>query len=205
MSDEASTNSTIQKISPMHVHALGAIGVLMLGGLAYAFGVAPSLKAQAQAQAQREAIARAGDRVRIAKSELEAAEASLETLRARDGVEPIASEQLVGRVTDITSQFGLTSLGTDRSGTERIGGLVRTRLTLNAMGSFSDIDAFLSEYRDHLPTATIEGFAIMPSPTSSGELALLATVLVYAPQSAPADSATAAATDSARSAAVPAR
>ena len=146
-----------------------------------------------------------GDRVRIAKSELEAAEISLGALRARDGVEPIASEQLVGRVTEITSQFGLTSLGADRSGTERIGGLVRTRLTLNAMGSFSDIDAFLSEYRDHLPTATIEGFAIMPSPTSSGELALLATVLVYAPQSAPADSTTAATTDSARSAAVPAR
>lgn len=205
MSDETGTSRAHSKFTPMHVHAAGAVGVLVLGGLAYAFGVAPSLEASAQAHAQREAIARAGDRVRIAQSELEATKATLETLRAHDGVEPVASEQLVGRLTDVTTTFGLTQLGTDRSGTERIGDLVRTRLTLNALGSFSDIDAFLSEYRDHLPTATIEGFAIMPSPTSSGELALLATVLVYAPHSSSAASTTGVPTDSARSAAVPAR
>lgn len=205
MTESEPVRTTHSKVLPGHVHAIGAMSVLALGGLAYAFGIAPSLRAEAQARSQYEAIARAGERVRTAKSELSAAEAQLESLREAGSAEPVPSERLVGRVTEIASQFGLTTLGADRSGTGRVDGLVGTRLTLNAAGSFSDIDAFVSEFRDHLPTAEIEGFAIVPSPTDPESLALMATVLVHAPQSSATDAAIAPPAGSAPSTVVPDR
>jgi hypothetical protein len=205
MTDFEPVQSMHTKVLPVHVHAVGVAGVLALGGLAYAFGVMPSLQAEAQARSQHEAIARAGERVRAAKAALATAEARLGSLREAGSAEPIPSEKLVGHLTEVATGFGLTILGADRSGTERVDGLARTQLTVNAMGSFSDIDAFVSQFQDHLPTAEIEGFAIVPSPTDAERLALMATVLVHAPQPSATDAATTTPAGSAPSAAAPDR
>lgn len=190
MSDTGTPAPGRPNIQPWHIHALGAVGMLALAGVVYAFGVAPSLRAQEQALAQQDAIARAGERVRAVKGELATARARLETLRESAGPEPIPGEQLVGHVSEVITRFGLSPLGVDRSGAEPVGDLLSTRITLNAAGSFSDIDAFLTGLGDSIPGATVEGFAIVPAPLEGQGLTLIATVLVYAPQpSAPASPA----------------
>lgn len=181
MSEQQSTCRRL-RLSPAHVHAMGATGILLLAGVAYAFGVAPSLDARVQAQQQREAIARTGDRTRLAREQLESAQAELDSLREGVDHAPIGSEQLVGAITNAASSFGLSPMGVDRSGQQPVGDLLRTTLTLHAGGSFSDIHAFLTGLRDHLPTATIDGFAITAAPIQTQGLMLIATVLVYAPQ-----------------------
>ena len=187
------------RIMPGHIHGLGAVGLLTLGGIAYAFGISPSLRAETQAASQREAIVRAGERVRALRQDLGDAQVELDSLESVVGDGTLESERLVGRLTEVAAGFGLTPMGVDRSSTELAGDLVQTRLTLNAVGSFSDIDAFVSGLRAQIPTASIDGFAIVPAPMESQGLALVATVLVYAPQPSASDASAARANESARS------
>ncbi|MFI4916067.1 MAG: GspMb/PilO family protein [Phycisphaerales bacterium JB060] len=195
MSEQQPTSRNL-RLSPVHVHAVGVAGLLLLSGVAYAFGIAPSLDARVQAQQQREAIARTGDRARLAQEQLEAAQADLALLRSDMDHVPIESEQLVGSITDAASSFGLSPIGVDRSGQQPAGDFLRTTLTLHAGGSYSDIQAFVTGLRDHLPTATIDGFAITAAPIESQGLMLIVTVLVYAPQAATPDAGAPQAVDS---------
>lgn len=175
--------------APLHVHILGAVGVLALAGVGYALGYAPSAKAQHQAELQRQAIGKANDEAAATAHHIETARMEREALW--NSIENLPAERtdLVSLLTDAATDRTLAVHNVVASDESARNGLTRTSIAARASGSFSDIVGFVAELRQVHPGAAIDGFSIMPEPMGGEALMFQASLSVYAPQTAPADDA----------------
>lgn len=175
------------QFAPLHVHILGAVGVLALAGVGYALGYAPSAQAQHQAELQRQAIGKANDEATATAQHIEAARLERQTLRASIDKLPIEDTDLVNLLTDAATDRTLAVHNVVAGDESTHNDLTRTSVALHASGSFSDIAGFIADLRQVHPGATIDGFSIMPEPMGGQALVFQASLSAYAPQTAPAD------------------
>ncbi|UYV12542.1 MAG: hypothetical protein NCW75_14765 [Phycisphaera sp.] len=183
------TKPSRPQLTQLHVHILGAVGVLALAGVGYALGYAPSARAQHQAELQRQAIDKANDEANATAQHIEAARVERETLRASIGGLPDADADLVDVLTDAATDHSLAVHNIFSSDEGTRNGLGRTSIVTHTSGSFSDIVGFMADLRNELPGAAIDGFSIMPDSSAREALVFQASLSVYAPQAARADSA----------------
>lgn len=184
------TTKTIRpQLTQLHVHVLGAAGILTLAGVGYAFGYAPSARAQHQAELQRQAIGKANDEATATAQHIEAARVERETLRASIGKLPAEDTDLVEMITDAATGHALTVHNVFANDEGAHEGVSRSTVVAHTSGSFSDIVSFMADLRNEIPGAAIDGFSIMPESSTGESLVFQASLSVYAPQSSRADGA----------------
>lgn len=173
-------------LSTLHVHALGAVGVLALAGVAYAFGYAPSARAHQQAELQRQAILKANDEAGATREWLEKARAELASLRERVGTEPDGVDELTDAIAQAATSHGVLEARVSWGEQSVAAGLERSRLLVEGEGSFSDIAGLFAGLQAALPSVAIDGFSMAPHATDEGTLSFHASLSAYAPHPAPA-------------------
>ena len=173
------------KLTSMHVHAAGLVGVLSLAGLAYALAYVPTSKAMAQAESQRQAIIRANEDATTLANDLRVAREELSSLRdATRELETRKDPPLV-RITDSLVMHALTVDNLTESRPMPEGHLDRIVLQVDASGGFSDIVAWIEDVHTTMRRISIDSLSIMPQPADQTELVLQASLSAYSPQPAP--------------------
>ncbi len=184
------TKRTTPQFSPVHMHAIGVVGVFAMAGIGYAFGYAPSARAQHQAQLQRQAISKANDEANATAQHIEKATLELEILRAAIDAVP-ADADLVDVLSEAVADHTLAAYNVMADKTTAAEGVTRTTMVVHASGSFSDIARFIADLGSVHPGAAIDGFSIMPDPMGADTLVFQASLSVYAPQPARPDASAA--------------
>ena len=182
MSEHAPAPGRANKISTMHVHAAGVVGVLCLAAVGYAFGYLPSAKAQAGAHARREAVISAMQEASGLKEQLGAARAELEAIRATQVVAPVFGADLIGRITESMADESLLVQNIAQGEPTTVGPLLRSPVEIQGTGSFSDIVGWLRGMPESLPGVAVDSLSIMPEPMDESTLVIQASLSAYAPQ-----------------------
>ena len=189
MTTAAFNKKSRPRLARAHVHVLGMIGVLALAGIGHALGYAPSVRAQNRAEQQHRTITKANDEVSATAIHLEAANIEREAILAEIGTRPAGGDDPVAILTDAATAHALTVHNIVASEVGVSDGIVRTRVVVQASGTFSDITGFIAGVWQIHPGMATDGFSIMPDPLGGRALSFQASLSVYAPQAAsPVDS-----------------
>ena len=185
MSDTPDKPKPAPKLTTMHVHAAGLIGVLSLAGLAYAIAYVPTSKAMAQAESQRQAVIRANDEAATLASDLRNARQELASLQAAARDLEASTGSISDLVTDSLGDHALAIHNLTESEPKPEGNLQRVVLDVNASGAFSDIVSWLGGVHDTMRWVSVDSLSIMPQPADQSTLVLQASLSAYSPQPAP--------------------
>lgn len=185
MSDTPDKPKTASKLTTMHVHAAGLVGVLSLAGLAYALAYVPTSKAMAQAESQRQAVIRANDEAATLASDLRNARQELISIQAAARELEARGDPIVITLTDSLVMHALSVHNLTESMPTLEGNLERVVLDVNASGTFSDIVSWLGGVHDTMRWVSVDSLSIMPQPADQSTLVLQASLSAYSPQPAP--------------------
>ena len=185
MTEKATEKATpTMKLTTLHVHAAGAFGLFIIASLGYAFGYAPSARAQSEAEAQRQAIIRANSQAADMANALRLARAQLSVLRESHLTIETSDADPVRTVSDSLRDRGLVLQDVTEAPATLDGSLLRTPIEVRATGQFSDIVTWLSDLRTRGPAFSVESVSLMAQPMDESLLVVQASLLAYAPQTA---------------------
>lgn len=185
MSEATTRPKPAMKLTTLHVHAAGLVGVLSLAGLAYALAYVPTSQAMAQAESQRQVIIKTNEEAVTLASQLRDARQELSLLQAAARDLEAHTASLTDIVTDSLSEHALAAHNVSESEPTPEGNLQRTVLEVHATGGFSDIVAWLEDVHVTMRWIAVESLSIMPQPADESALVLQASLSAYSPQPAP--------------------